>query len=84
MDVPKTIVNPLLQACQAMGGKRRLARAVGVSPSAVTRWQKTGIPYGRVLDIERVSGVPRHTLRPDVCWAMAPQAQEKEKSGHEG
>ena len=81
MDEPK-IVSPLLEACEVLGGKRRLAQAVGVSPAAVTRWQKSGIPHDRVLDIERVSRISRHRLRPDIYGELVPPPQEGER--HEG
>jgi DNA-binding transcriptional regulator YdaS (Cro superfamily) len=43
-----------------------LARSVGVDKSSVTRWDKRRIPAERVLDVERVTGIPRHELRPDL------------------
>ena len=49
-------------------GRKRLADAVGVSPASITKWlQPYGrIPAERVLPIERVTGVSRHALRPDI------------------
>lgn len=48
------------------GGVRKLAERLGVTPQAVYKWRKTGIPAERVLDVERESGVSRHELRPDI------------------
>ena len=41
-----------------------LAIRIGVTPQAVSSWKQ--VPVGRVADVERVTGVPRHELRPDV------------------
>lgn len=43
-----------------------LARAIGVNKSTITRWAAGRVPAERVLDVERVTGVPRHELRPDL------------------
>lgn len=43
-----------------------LAREVGVDKSQVTRWAQKKVPAERVLDIERITGISRHELRPDV------------------
>jgi len=48
----------------AAGGSAKLARALGVKPQAV--WQWTICPPLRVLDVEAVTGVSRHELRPDL------------------
>lgn len=44
----------------------RLAQDIGVHKSRVTRWAQTGVPPERVLDVERITGISRHDLRPDV------------------
>lgn len=49
------------------------AREVGVTLAMWSRWE-TGarqIPANRVLDIETMTGVSRHVLRPDVFGAPA-------------
>lgn len=43
-----------------------LARALGVDKATVTRWGQKRVPAERVLDVERVAGIPRHDLRPDL------------------
>jgi DNA-binding transcriptional regulator YdaS (Cro superfamily) len=51
----------------ADGNMSELARKVCVSPQAVQKWCARGKPPAeRVLDIERVTGVPRYELRPDI------------------
>lgn len=44
--------------------KKGLAEKLGISPPAVTQWQRC--PSARVLDVERITGVPRYVLRPDL------------------
>jgi DNA-binding transcriptional regulator YdaS (Cro superfamily) len=52
-----------------MGGRAALARALGLTPTAVEKWSRLSrIPAERVLDIERVTQgrVSRYDLRPDL------------------
>ena len=46
------------------GRKSRLAEALGISPGAITQWDR--VPAERVIEIERLTGIPRHELRPDL------------------
>lgn len=43
-----------------------LSRGLGVDKSTVTRWARKRVPAERVVDLERVTGIPRHALRPDL------------------
>lgn len=43
---------------------RPLATALGVSYQAVHKWKR--VPAERVLDVERLRGISRSTLRPDL------------------
>jgi DNA-binding transcriptional regulator YdaS (Cro superfamily) len=54
----------ILLAIKRAGGHRALGRALGISHQAISRWKK--VPSSRVLEIERLSGVPRELLRPDL------------------
>jgi DNA-binding transcriptional regulator YdaS (Cro superfamily) len=48
-----------------VGGASGLARALGdISPQAVSQWKR--VPSERVIDVERVTGVSRRELRPDL------------------
>jgi hypothetical protein len=42
----------------------RIARGLGIARGAVAVWDR--IPAERVPDVERISGIPRHRLRPDL------------------
>lgn len=54
----------LERAIKAVGGLDGLASPLGITPQAVSQWEK--VPPLRVLEVERVSGVSRHELRPDL------------------
>lgn len=54
----------LVAAIDACGSSNELARRLGVTPQALSQWGR--VPPLRVLDVERVSGVTRHELRPDM------------------
>lgn len=44
--------------------RRQLALKLGVSAQAISQWRQ--VPVSRVLDVERITGVPREELRPDI------------------
>lgn len=43
-----------------------LARLANVDKATATRWAQKRIPAERVIDVERLTGIPRECLRPDV------------------
>lgn len=59
---------------EAAGGGAALAKELGITREAVYQWPEC--PVRRVLDVERISGVPRHELRPDIY----PPPSKKEAS----
>jgi DNA-binding transcriptional regulator YdaS (Cro superfamily) len=46
------------------GTQSRLAEHLGLQPSTVSQWKE--VPAQYVLEVERMTGVSRHDLRPDV------------------
>ena len=54
----------LANAIEKAGGVRPLALPLEISPQAISQWRR--VPATRVLAVEKVSGVPRHELRPDL------------------
>jgi len=44
----------------------RLAAKFGVHKTTAMRWEARPVPPSRVLEIERETGISRHTLRPDL------------------
>jgi len=55
---------PLDRAIKAAGGLTKLAASLDITKQAVAQWDE--VPPLRVLEVERVSGVSRHDLRPDL------------------
>jgi DNA-binding transcriptional regulator YdaS (Cro superfamily) len=41
----------------------RFAQQLGVSPQAINQWET--VPLSRVRQVEEITGIPRHRLRPD-------------------
>jgi len=44
----------------------QIAKHFDVSRQAVYGWFKKKVPAERVIELERISGIPRHELRPDI------------------
>ena len=42
----------------------KVAAGLGIHRSAVAMW--TVVPAERVVEVERITGIPRHQLRPDL------------------
>jgi len=69
--------NAVEQAIEKLGGVTKAAAALRVkNPSVVANWRRRGrVPPERVLEIEFLTGVSRHALRPDV-FGRRPEAAE--------
>lgn len=54
----------LEQVITKAGGVVALAKALGgITPAAISQWK--AVPPRRVVDVERITGIPRYVLRPD-------------------
>lgn len=67
-----TVSSALDRAIKKTGTAKELAVQLGITPQALSQWDE--VPPLRVLDVERITGVPRHELRPDLY--PAPSQQE--------
>jgi hypothetical protein len=47
------------------GLRAKVARELGLTRAAVLKWKK--VPGERLVEIERITGIPRYLLRPDIC-----------------
>src|SRR5215470_20205102 len=58
----------MAHACSNVGGRAALARAIGRPEETVSDWVngKSLVDPELVVEIERITGVPRHNLRPDL------------------
>jgi DNA-binding transcriptional regulator YdaS (Cro superfamily) len=64
----------LQRAIQAAGAANNLASRLGITAQAISQWDQ--VPPLRVIEVERVTGVSRHDLRPDIYPEPAqPQVQ---------
>lgn len=54
----------LMHAAQKVGGLAQLASSLGIARQAIYQWSR--IPVDRVADVERITGVSRTELRPDI------------------
>lgn len=61
------MIDIVTKAASRAGGVTALARALGIKHTALYSW--TRVPAERVLDIERITGISRHELRPDIFGA---------------
>lgn len=64
----------LKRAIDVIGSKNDFAMRLGVSAQAISQWKT--VPPLRVLQVEQLTGVPRHELRPDIYPAEVGQAAE--------
>lgn len=65
LDDPDTD-NPVVLAAKAVGSYKRLAELMGMTPQGIQKMKQTRVIDVRVLQMERVSGVSRHVIRPDL------------------
>jgi DNA-binding transcriptional regulator YdaS (Cro superfamily) len=61
----------LKRAVEIAGGLAPLARLLGVDRAAIRRWDQ--VPARWIITIERLTGVPREELRPDLYLAPRPK-----------
>jgi DNA-binding transcriptional regulator YdaS (Cro superfamily) len=79
MDMRKEtfLTDPRAIACELAktraGGPVPLASRLGIKRQAVMQW--VIVPATRVLEVEKMSGVSRYSLRPDV-FGPAPDGKE--------
>ena len=54
----------ITQAAEKAGGLTKLADLLGVRHQTFYSWRR--VPAERVREIERITGIPAHELRPDL------------------
>ena len=64
----------LKKALQKVGGARAMARALGISHQTISQWHR--IPVERTMEIEKLTGIPRSVLRPDIY----PPSRERQET----
>lgn len=68
----------LERAISVMGSTSALARAIGITPWAVSKWNKNKPPQNRCIAIEKATAgqVTAEQLRPDVNWEYIRKANK--------
>jgi DNA-binding transcriptional regulator YdaS (Cro superfamily) len=64
----------LRKACDKAGGVTALANKLGITRAAIYHWDK--VPAERVVEIEKLTGVAREELRPDLFRKREPKLAE--------
>lgn len=59
-------MNAIASAINKAGGSSKLAKALGVTRQAVEQWKGRTVPPEHVLSIEKITGITRYELRPDI------------------
>lgn len=72
------IVTGLDAAKAAAGNAKKLAALLNLTGAAISRWGDT-VPLKRLLSVEKVTGVPRYILRPDLFGMTTPPATKPTK-----
>jgi DNA-binding transcriptional regulator YdaS (Cro superfamily) len=61
----------LIEYLDAERGRRvKLAKALEISPASLSGWHQ--VPSARVAEVERITGIHRQFLRPDLFQDMKP------------
>jgi DNA-binding transcriptional regulator YdaS (Cro superfamily) len=64
----KSQIAALERACAQAGSQTELARELGRTKAAISRWKREQIPAEVCPAIERLTGVTCEELRPDIEW----------------
>jgi hypothetical protein len=51
-------------------GRKAIAEHFRIAKESTYTWEKSGIPPSRVLDLEALSGISRHVIRPDIFGSL--------------
>jgi hypothetical protein len=79
MGAPKPRTDPALSQIFAVRGLAlHVARACGISPQAIGKWQK--VPSHHVAKISGIIGMPPHEIRPDLFTEAVRPKMAKRRS----
>lgn len=62
-----------------LGSRRAVAERLGITPQAMAQWPSRGPKAEHVPILEKLSGVPRHEIRPDI-YEPPERAREKPRA----
>lgn len=61
------------------GRATALASALKITPGAVAQWRE--VPADRLIEVERITGIARHDLRPDLYEGWPAEQPSPRRSG---
>ncbi len=70
----------LEKAIERAGSRNKLAQLLGISHQAVSRWQT--VPTHHIIAIERLTGVHRSLLRPDLYEGSTQPPGQRSRNGY--
>lgn len=74
MEILAVMESPLTQYRTGRKLQQKdLAGELGIRPPTLWKWENWRVPAGRVLEVEKKTGISRYELRPDV-FGKAPRA----------
>ncbi len=70
------------KAIKIAGSKAALARGLGITPWALSKWNSDKIPEERCLSIEEINQkeVKAEQLRPDINWSFVRSTKNSNKA----
>lgn len=78
----RTPLEALNAAVTAAGSQSNFAKQLGVSQPAVWKWLQSSkkLPADHILTVERLFGISRHELRPDIHPVdLAPTPEQRDR-----
>lgn len=72
------VMNAIADAIRKAGGPTKLGKALGITRQAVEQWRERVVPPEHVLAIEKLTGITRYELRPDIYGS--PPANPKRRA----
>ncbi len=70
MTIHRKTPRGLILAARAAGSQAALARMIGVKAQSLQKWRR--IPRKRIIQIERLTHVPREKLAPELYRVRKP------------
>lgn len=77
--MPKVDHKAILHGVFLVITRRELSRHLGISEQAVGQWRR--VPIHQVFQVERITGIPRERLRPDIYDAPRPRHRPPKRAG---
>ena len=56
----------IIQICRDAGVVIEVAKRLGITRGAIYNWQGKGVPAKRLVKLERITGIDRSLIRPDL------------------